>query len=105
MQHGRLCQQFLHAGWPGHVQLWVAFLPVFLELPGGVSICHAGANHNLQLRPLQEHRAECFWQGLLRVEVKQIQLTAKTSKSETVGRKQRMSSSSFATSSNWVRFA
>ena len=54
----------------------VAFLSVFLELPDGMSVDHAGTNYNLWLQPLQEHRAECLWQGLLRVKVEQIQFTA-----------------------------
>ena len=52
--------------------LWVAFLSVFLELPDGMSVCHAGASYNLQMRPLQERCAKCFWQGLLRVKIEQI---------------------------------
>ena len=54
----------------------VAFLSVFLELSDGMSVYHAGANYNLELRPLQERCAKCFWQGLLRVKVEQIQFTA-----------------------------
>ena len=85
--HRRLCQQFLHAGWPERANLGVAFPAVSLELPDGVSICHAGTH---------------YLAGLLRVKVEQVQ--PKTSKSETVGRKQRMSSSSSATFSYWARF-
>ena len=57
VQHRRLCQQFLHVGWPGHVQLWGSFPSVLLELPDGVSFNHAGTNYNLWLRPLQERCA------------------------------------------------
>ena len=40
-------------------------------------IYHAGTDDNLELRSLQEHSAECFWQGLLILEVEQLQFTAK----------------------------
>ena len=71
-----LCQQFPLAGWPGHEQLWVAFLAVFLELPDGMYIYHAGPNDNLELRSLQEHSAKCLWQGVLRVKAEPPQFTA-----------------------------
>ena len=52
-----------------------ALLAVILELPDGMPIYHTGMNYN-ELRSLQEHSAECLWQGLLRVEVEQLQFTA-----------------------------
>ena len=42
-----------------------------------MSIYHAGTDDNLELRWLQEHSAECFWQGLLILKVEQLQFTAK----------------------------
>ena len=48
--------------------LGVALLAVILELPDGMPIYHAGTDDNLELWSLQEHSAECFWQGLLILE-------------------------------------
>ena len=50
-----------------------------------LSIHHAGQT---TIWPLQERCAKCFWQGLLHVKVEQIYSQPKTSKPETVGRKQ-----------------
>ena len=51
--------------------LGVALLAI-LELPDGMPIYHAGTDDNLELRSLQEHSAECFWQELLILEVEQL---------------------------------
>ena len=71
-----LCRQQLPSVGRDANSLGVALLAVILELPDGMPIYHAGTDDNLELRSLQEHSAECFWQGLLILEVEQLQFTA-----------------------------
>ena len=60
VQRRMLCLQFPLAGWLGHELLWGSLL---CRLPGTArwnALLPAGTNCYLQLRPLQEHHAECL---------------------------------------------